>query len=119
MPKINNSPGNRSKGFLAFLGFGPPAAQPALTRRTIDLRWSRTGSEELASPTRRRERTSSRRPVSAHPDHHRVGGHLVPHHYAVAIIQRNLLSDGGRSTRELGVQRVLVLQATHQPTAGA
>jgi hypothetical protein len=42
----------------------------------------------------------------------------VTDHYPVPIFEGNLLAHGRRGTRELGVQRMLVLQATHQPTAG-
>ena len=39
--------------------------------------------------------------------------------HAVAVLQRHLLTDSRCRTRKLGIQRVLVLQATHQSAAGA
>jgi hypothetical protein len=38
---------------------------------------------------------------------------------AITILQRNLLPDRGRRTRELGVTGMLVFQTAHQTAAGA
>src|SRR6476661_2384004 len=103
----------------ALLVIGPAPTYSALPRRPLYLGRCATGRKELPSTTGCRERAAPRGAARAHPDHYGVGRHLMADNDAITILQRNLLPDRGRRTRELGVKGMLVFQAAHQTAAGA
>src|SRR5215207_6053574 len=58
-------------------------------------------------------------PVRVQPHGHGVCRHRPAHHATAALLRLDPLPQPGRRLGEARVQRVLVLEAAHQPAAGA
>src|SRR4029079_10165572 len=96
---------------------GRPQARRVILLVGALRRWTRLAG--LPGRAHRRERTRSATTVRGHPDHDRLRRHIVADDRAQALRSVDLLADSRRLGGEVLVQRVLVLQAAHQPAARA
>ena len=98
----------------------PGAARPHSPLRPRPGLTSCRGSPRTPAGSRRHWPAGTRtrnRPLQL--DHHLVRGNVVPDHRAGPFRSVERLADPGRVLAEVLVERVLVLQAAHQPTARA